>query len=264
MLVEHHLRNILIVGPCAAESRQQVIETAKRLKERDVHIMRASHRKPRTRPGFEGVGEEGIPWLAEVTKLGITVATEVLLPDHVSEVVKGISAEGNPANILLWLGSRNQNHFLQQEIAKTMLGETDDSVKLMIKNQPWRDESHWLGIVDHVTDAGFPPERIILCHRGFAPGNENNPQRLRNLPDWNMAMRVKRITGLPMIIDPSHIGGSVENVFKVVEEAKKFPFDGLMIEVHPAPTTAKTDVRQQLNISELDQLLKTLKPFQHY
>lgn len=249
-------KEIIIAGPCAAESRIQVLDIARGLKEHGLSIMRASLWKPRTKPGFEGVGSEGIPWLAEATKLGITVGTEVLLPSHVTEIVKGITKEGNPKNILLWLGSRNQNHFLQREIAKTMLGETSDEVRLMIKNQPWRDESHWLGIVDHVTDAGFPPERIILCHRGFSPGWSDNPAELRNLPDWEMAIKVKERTGLPMIIDPSHIGGSVENVFRIVEEAKKSPFDGLMVEVHPNPTVAKTDAKQQLSIDQLDELLK--------
>ncbi len=251
-------KEIVIAGPCAAESRNQILGSVVGLQEHGIHIMRASLWKPRTRPGFEGVGLVGIPWLAEATKLGVTVGTEVLLPSHVSEVVKGITAEGNPKNILLWLGSRNQNHRLQREIARTMLGETSDNVKLMIKNQPWRDEAHWLGIVDHVTDAGFPLDRIILCHRGFSPGWSENQGGLRNLPDWDMAMKVKEITGLPMIIDPSHIGGSVDNVIRIVNEAKKFTFDGLIIEAHPDPTVAKTDAKQQLSMSQLGNLLKTI------
>jgi len=251
-------KEIIIAGPCAAESRDQILDSARGLKEQGVSIIRASLWKPRTKPGFEGVGIEGIPWLAEATKLGITVGTEVLLPNHVSEVARGIAVNGNPENILLWLGSRNQNHFIQREIAKTMLGETDRKVKLMIKNQPWRDESHWLGIIDHVTDAGFPPNRIILCHRGFSPGLADNHNELRNLPDWEMAMRVKERTGLPMIIDPSHIGGNVNNVIQIVNEAKEFPFDGLIIEAHPDPSNAKTDAKQQLSMSQLGELLKTI------
>lgn len=249
-------QKINIFGPCAAESRDQVISCAQALKERGIGMMRASLWKPRTVPGFEGVGREGIPWLAEASNLGITVGTEVLLPEQVTEFIKGINQTGDPEKIFLWLGSRNQNHLIQKEIARRIRQETSETVKLLIKNQPWRDEVHWLGIIDHVVGAGLPSERIILCHRGFSPYGQSNQENFRNLPDFEMAMRIKEKTGLPMLIDPSHIGGSVENVFKIVTAVKSYSFDGLMIEVHPSPTNAKTDVKQQLSIDQLDELLK--------
>ena len=253
-------QKINIFGPCAAESQDQIIAVVRALKERDVGIMRGSWWKPRTSPGFDGVGSQAAPWFAEVTRMGLIVATEVLLPNHVSEVMQGIVANGgNPEQVLLWLGSRNQNHLTQQEIARTLLGESPNTVRLMIKNQPWMDERHWLGIVEHVVSAGFPPERIIMCHRGFAPGNEPNPNGLRNLPDWEMAMRVKEETGLPMLIDPSHIGGTRANVWRILREAAQFPFDGVMLEVHPEPDKATTDAKQQLSIADLDQILEICK-----
>jgi chorismate mutase len=249
-------QKIVIAGPCAVESRQQITDTARSLKERDIEIMRTSLWKPRTRSGFDGIGLEGAPWLAEVTNLGVTVGTEVLLPDHVTGFMSVIQKSGNPEKLFFWLGSRNQNHIIQKAIAQRVRDEAPDKVKLLIKNQPWGDEGHWLGIVDHVTQSGLPPERIILCHRGFSPYGQNNPDNFRNLPDFEMAMRVRQKTGLPMLIDPSHIGGSVENVFKVIELVVPFNFDGLMIEVHPSPQEALTDKNQQLSFEQLDQLLK--------
>jgi len=259
---------INILGPCAAESETQILTMARVLNEHNVGIMRASWWKPRTKPTrdengnlIEGVGIAAAPWFANATRMGLTVATEVMIPDHVSQVMHGIVGNnGIPEQVLLWLGSRNQNHLDQREIAKTLLGESPEQVRLMIKNQPWLDEKHWLGIVDHVTDAGFPPERILLCHRGFAPGREPNPNKLRNLPDWEMAMRVKEKTGLPMLVDPSHIGGSRKNVWRILAEAAQFPFDGVMLEVHPNPDKAVTDAQQQLSIADLDQILQIIGP----
>ena len=79
------------------------------------------------------------------------------------------------------------------------------------------------------------------------------------MPDFEMAMRIKMKTELPMLIDPSHIGGSVQNVFTVMNQAKAYNFDGLMVEVHPTPRQALTDAKQQLTFRELGQLLAILK-----
>lgn len=251
-------QKIIIAGPCAAESREQVISCARELKKRGIKIMRASLWKPRTKPGFEGVGEKGIDWFAQVTKMGITVATEVLFPDQVSQVLKIINKKGNPNKILFWIGSRNQNHILQREIALRIKKEASKSVKLLIKNQPWREEKHWLGIIDHVLSIGLEKDRIILNHRGFSPKGEN-PFGLRNFPDFEMAMKIKNLTGLSMVLDPSHIGGTVENVLLIMKKATQYSFDGAMIEVHPKPVEAKSDAKQQLSFSELDKLLKIWK-----
>lgn len=251
-------QKIIIAGPCAAESREQVINCALTLKKQGIKIMRASLWKPRTKPGFEGVGTKGIPWLSEVTSMGMTVATEILMPDQLTQLIKGIGKKGDLSKVLLWIGSRNQNHLIQREIARIIKEKMPKNVKLLIKNQAWTDERHWLGIVDHIIGSGISPRRLILCHRGFSLGNERNPNNFRNMPNFEMAMRVKKITGLPMLIDPSHIGGSVENVFKVIEMAKKNNFDGMMIEAHPAPIEAKSDAKQQLTFGELDRLLKII------
>ena len=154
--------------------------------------------------------------------------------------------------LLIWIGARNQNHYIQQEIAR--IAAADNRVMLLVKNQPWESESHWDGIIEHVLAGGIPKERVIVCHRGFNP-NGVNPHNLRNVPNYDMAIRMKKKTGLPMVFDPSHTGGSVENVFRITKEASKYAFDGLMIEVHPNPKEAKTDADQQLTWKQLDKLL---------
>lgn len=249
-------QKIIIAGPCAAESREQVVSCALALKKQGLKIMRASLWKPRTQPGFEGVGIKGIPWLAEVTNMGITVATEILLPEQLNQLIKGIGKTGDLRNVLLWIGSRNQNHLIQREIAKIIKEKMPNNVKFLIKNQAWSDERHWLGIVDHIVGSGISPDRLILCHRGFASQGKNNPNNFRNLPDFEMAMRVKEKTGLPMLIDPSHIGGTVDNVFKVTRRSTDFDFNGMMVEVHPKPIEAQSDAKQQLTFQELERLLK--------
>ena len=108
-------QKIIIAGPCAAESREQVINCALSLKKQGIKIMRASLWKPRTAPGFEGVGAKGISWLAEATNMGITVATEILLPHQLTQLIRGIGKKGDLSKVLLWIGSRNQNHLIQRE-----------------------------------------------------------------------------------------------------------------------------------------------------
>lgn len=252
-------KKIIIAGPCAAETHSQVVNCAKELKKRKIDGIRACLWKPRTQPGFEGIAEKGIPWLAEAAEMRIAVATEVMLPEHVTSLVEGLNQVNGGAQMILWIGSRNQNHLIQKQIAQRLLTEGPETALLMLKNQPWLDERHWLGIFEHIIAAGFPKERVLLCHRGFSPNGNPNPNSLRNMPDFEMAMRVKEKTGRPMLLDPSHIGGSQDNVFKIVKKSLDFNFNGFMVEVHPNPAQAFTDARQQLNINQFDKMLKLIQ-----
>lgn len=246
-------QRLIIAGPCSAEDREQVINTADVLKQLGISGFRACLWKPRTKPGFDGVGSvKGIPWLSEVAKKGLIVSTEVLLEQHAKDLVKNLVRKNSNSKYIFWIGARNQNHLIQTGIARVLKNEP--SVYLMAKNQIWRDEKHWLGIVEHILAAGFPKERLLICHRGFMP-NGHNPQGLRNIPDFEMAMKVKTITGLPMIVDPSHIGGEVNKVLAIINESLQYDFDGFLIEVHPNPKKALTDAGQQLTISQLSQII---------
>jgi 3-deoxy-D-arabino-heptulosonate 7-phosphate (DAHP) synthase len=160
--------------------------------------------------------------------------------------------------MIAWLGSRNQNHMEQKKISK-ILATGPEGITFMFKNQMWDDERHWLGICEHILGEGFPRERLMACHRGFSPGKSPNQKGFRNLPDFEMAMRVKEKTGLPMLLDPSHVGGSRENVVEICRMANAYDFDGYLIEMHDNPEIAKTDAKQQLGPAELQELLATLQ-----
>jgi 3-deoxy-D-arabino-heptulosonate 7-phosphate (DAHP) synthase len=251
----HQNKLIIIAGPCAAESREQILAAIEQAKKRNVDFLRICLWKPRTKPGFEGLGEKGIELLVEAAKAGINPGAEVLIPEHAKLLMDKVLSEVPSTKLLLWIGARNQNHHIQREIAR--IASTDRRVFLMVKNQPWMSEDHWEGIVGHVLDGGISKDRLILCHRGFIPSGAN-PHNYRNIPEYSMAMRIKDKTGLPMIFDPSHTGGSVANVLKVTGEAKKYNFDGVIVEVHHSPKDALTDVKQQLTWEEFDRLASTI------
>lgn len=258
----------IIAGPCAAESRGQMLQTAQEAMKRGIGTVRMSLWKPRTTPGWSGIWEKGIPVFLEITSMGIRPATEVLLPRHVEHILSGTVAKNRDARVLLWLGSRNQNDILQRDIGSVIAGEP--RVQLMVKNQMWKDQRHWEGIIDHVVSGGASPEQLLLSHRGFAPGNKI----LRNIPDMEMALRVKdnlsrkHNVHMPLILDGSHIAGiSPENVMRTTErlsrktltiDGRTLRIDGLILETHPDPAHAQTDKNQQLTWGQLDTLRSRL------
>jgi chorismate mutase len=249
------INKLMIAGPCAVENDAQIATSLKAAKEAGVDFVRLSLWKPRTKPGFEGMGEAGIKYLIKAAKMGVNPSTEIMIPEHAREIMKQVLPVLENNKLLLWIGARNQNHFLQREIAKIV--SQDDRVLLMVKNQVWHNEKHWEGIVEHILESGIKKENFILCHRGFAPMGYN-PHAYRNVPDYDMAMRMKERTGLQMIFDPSHTGGSVEKVFHIAQEANVYPFDGYIVEVHPNPKEALSDANQQLTWDQYKQLVKSL------
>lgn len=238
----------LILGPCALESRRHMHQTVANAQQRGIEIARLNLWKPRTKPGYEGVGEEGLPWITEASEAGITPAMEVLLPNHVELLLNAVAQ-----SLVVWIGSRNQNHLVLRDIGMAVAGE--DRIKLMVKNQPWRDKNHWRGMIEHLLCGGASQEQIWLCHRGFAPWDKSDTP-LRNIPDWKMAEELRTETGLPMIADPSHIGGKREKVKLLMKELLDVPWvDGIIAEVHPDPDHAVTDIGQQMSWSDIDELL---------
>lgn len=249
----------VIAGPCALESRQQLKQTVQVLKQMGVSMIRASLWKPRTQPGWEGLGWMSLPLLLEETiPQGMIPATEIISAEHALMVVHALEQVDQNARMLVWLGSRNQNHIEQKKIAK-ILATGPEGITFMFKNQMWEDERHWLGICEHILSEGFPRERLMTCHRGFSPGKMPNPKGYRNMPDFEMAMRVKEKTGLPMLLDPSHIGGSRENVIDICTIATAYQFDGHLVEMHCDPENAKTDKLQQLSPTEFQTLLNIIR-----
>jgi chorismate mutase len=242
-------RPLIISGPCSAETREQVVETAVRLsKTGKVDIMRAGIWKPRTRPGsFEGIGTKGLPWLQEAKKLtGIPVAVEVATGKQVEDA---LTFEVD----VLWIGARTTvNPFSVQEVADALRGV---DVPVLIKNPINPDLELWTGAVERVAKAGI--KQIGLIHRGFSSyGNTE----YRNAPMWHLAIEMKRRNpGMLFINDPSHICGRRDILQEVAQEAMDLDFDGLIIESHIDPDKAWSDAKQQITPERLGEMLESIR-----
>lgn len=240
-------RPIIIAGPCSAESREQVLNTATSLAAKGVKIFRAGIWKPRTKPGgFEGVGAVGLPWLKEVKQTtGMLTATEVATPYHVFEAIKaGID--------ILWIGARTvANPFAMQELADSLKG-TD--IPVLIKNPVNPDLELWIGAIERIYRAGIT--NIGVIHRGFSSYEK---KLYRNIPLWHIPIELKRrYPNLTVFCDPSHIGGKRELVAPIAQQALDLNFEGLIIESHCNPDCALSDAAQQITPEVLDYTLNML------
>ncbi len=238
---------LLIAGPCSAETEEQVMETAKELAKKGMKIFRAGIWKPRTKPGgFEGVGAEGLAWLKKVkAETGMYVSTEVATAKHVREALASDID-------LLWIGARTSaNPFAMQEIADALEGV---DIPVLIKNPVNPDLELWIGAIERIYNAGV--RRIGVIHRGFSSFDK---KIYRNLPQWHIPMELRRrMPNLPIICDPSHIGGSRELIAPICQQAMDLNFDGLMIEAHCNPDKAWSDASQQITPDVLEYIVSTL------
>jgi chorismate mutase len=242
--IDANTEPLIIAGPCSAETEDQVIETAIKLKELGIKILRAGIWKPRTRPNsFEGVGSIGLEWLKTAKKeTGMLISTEVANVKHVYEALKaGID--------ILWIGARTTaNPFAIQEIADALKGL---NIPVLVKNPVNPDLELWIGAIERLSNAGLT--KIGAIHRGFSNFEKSI---YRNTPQWQIPIELKtRIPDIPLICDPSHIGGKRELLKDLSQKAIDLSFDGLMIEAHPNPDAAWSDSQQQVTPDELNQLL---------
>lgn len=240
-------RPVIIAGPCSAESREQVLNTATELAARGVKIFRAGIWKPRTKPGgFEGIGVEGLPWMKEVKqRTGMLTATEVATPHHVFEAIKaGID--------ILWIGARTvTNPFAMQELADSLKGV---DIPILVKNPVNPDLELWVGALERLYGAGIRQMGVI--HRGFSSYEK---KIYRNAPLWHIPIELKRrYPELTIFCDPSHIGGKRELVAPLAQQALDLKFEGLIIESHCNPDCALSDAAQQITPDVLDYVLKML------
>ena len=240
-------RPMVIAGPCSAETEEQVMCTAKQLAEKGMKIFRAGIWKPRTKPGgFEGVGVDGRAGLKEVKKeTGMYVSTEVATSKHVYECLKaGID--------ILWIGARTTaNPFAMQEIADALKGV---DIPVFVKNPVNPDLELWIGALERINNAGL--KRLAAIHRGFSSYDK---KLYRNLPQWHIPIELRRrIPNLPIICDPSHIGGKRELIAPLCQQAMDLGFNGLIIESHCNPDCAWSDASQQVTPDVLDYILNLL------
>ena len=237
-------RPSVLAGPCSAESEEQVMETAKGLKNLGINVFRAGIWKPRTHPGcFEGVGADGLEWLRKVkNEYGLKVSTEVASEKHVMECLKyGVD--------LVWLGARTTaNPFLVQEIADALKGA---DIPVLVKNPVNADLDLWIGALERLNRAGV--KKLGVIHRGFSTFDKI---KYRNDPQWQVAIELRsRYPELPFFVDPSHLGGSKDYILEISQRSLDLGFEGLMIESHCNPSVALSDAKQQLTPSQLSDLL---------
>ena len=237
----------VIAGPCSAETEEQVIETARQLAYKGCHIFRAGVWKPRTKPGgFEGNGEAALPWLKRVKEeTGMLTSTEVATPEHVELALKYDID-------ILWVGARTSaNPFAMQAIADSLQGV---DIPVLVKNPVNPDLELWIGAMERINQAGV--KRIAAIHRGFSSYDK---KIYRNLPMWQIPIELRRrIPELPIICDPSHIGGRRELIAALCQQAMDLGFDGLIIECHCDPDKAWSDAKQQITPDILDYILGLL------
>jgi chorismate mutase len=239
---------LIIAGPCSLETEEQAMDTARQLaKDHRVFVYRGGVWKPRTRPGsFEGIGSIGLKWLQMVREeTGMPVGTEIANAQHAEEALKaGLD--------VLWIGARSTaSPFVVQEIADVVRG-TDAVV--MVKNPVNPDVQLWVGAFERLSNSGI--KNLVAIHRGFTPFRQTE---YRNYPNWKTVIELRRLMpNLPIICDPSHIGGKREYLYDISQKAFDMGMDGLMIESHRDPSCALSDAEQQLTPKDLALMLDRL------
>ena len=213
-------------------------------------IFRAGVWKPRTRPDtFQGAGEEGLRWLAEVKqRYGVPIATEVATPEHVEAALKaGID--------YLWIGARSSaNPIAVQSIADSIedlrLKIEDFSLKgVLIKNPVNADAALWIGNIERLGKTGV---QVMAVHRGCS-----------HKPCWSLAHEVRKARpDIPMLLDPSHLSGDAKQVPELLKKVEELGLDGAMIEVHCNPANALSDAKQQIKPSEIEDLRLKIEDLQ--
>ena len=225
--------NYLIAGPCAAETHEQVMQTAAALKGY-ADIFRAGIWKPRTSPDtFQGIGDEGLKWLQEVkATTGIDVATEVSTSEQVHQALAaGID--------YLWIGARSSaNPILVQHLADAIATSTRSPKGVWVKNPVNEDAELWAGNIHRLQEAqtSSRPFAIWAIHRGC-----------NHHPCWRMAHRLRTLCpDIPLVMDPSHMSGKSDHIASLCCAAQTLGYEGLMTEVHICPAEAWSDAQQQI------------------
>ena len=240
-------RPFLIAGPCSAETEEQVLTTARGLKEVGIDLFRSGIWKPRTRPGaFEGKGSIALPWLKRVKEeVGIHTTIEVANARQV-ELALAFGID------VLWIGARSTaNPFSVQEIADALQGV---EIPVMVKNPTNPDLELWIGAIERVQAAGI--QQVAAIHRGFSAYSRSS---FRNEPYWEIPIELRRrMPHLPLFCDNSHICGNRIDLKYIAQFALDLNYDGLMTEIHCDPDNAWSDAHQQITPAAYGQLISEL------
>jgi 3-deoxy-7-phosphoheptulonate synthase len=233
---------VMMAGPCVLENEKQIFETARYVKALGVKILRGGAFKPRTSPySFQGLGEEGLKLLAQAGKeTGLPVITEVMSVNQIELV-------GKYADIFQ-VGARNmQNYILLKELGKT-------KKPILLKRGMSATIEELLLSAEYILSQGN--YEVILCERGIRTFENYT----RNTLDLSAVPALKRLSHLPIIVDPSHATGKWRLVSPMTKAAIAAGADGLLIEVHPDPKSSLSDGTQTLRFDTFTQLMKEIKP----
>jgi len=230
----------VMAGPCSVESREQIIDTAVAVKKAGATLLRGGAFKPRTSPySFQGLGEEGLKLMAEARdKTGLPIVTEVMDTRDVALVEKYAD--------LIQIGARNmQNFVLLKEVGKTRK-------PILLKRGGGSTIEELLMSAEYIMSEGN--REVILCERGI----RTLENYTRNTLDLSAVPVIKKLSHLPIIIDPSHAVGRWDLVAPMSKAAIAAGCDGLIIEVHPKPEEAKSDGPQSLKFDTFEELMGEL------
>ena len=231
----------LIAGPCSVESEEQICMIAEGVKSHGATMLRGGAYKPRTSPySFQGMETEGLELLDIARKkTGLPVISEITSPTHIEEFLDKVD--------VFQVGARNMQNF---EMLKE-LGKTDKPV--LIKRGLSNTMEELLMAAEYVMNGGN--ENIILCERGI----RTFETATRNTLDISVVPMLKRMTHLPVVVDPSHSSGIAWMVEPLAKAAVAVGADGIMIEVHNNPAAALCDGKQSITIDEFGQIVKKLR-----
>ncbi|MCP4645684.1 MAG: 3-deoxy-7-phosphoheptulonate synthase [bacterium] len=235
-------RFCVVAGPCSVESLDQIVETAHVVKGAGATLLRGGAYKPRTSPySFQGLEEEGLHMLQEArSQTGLPFVTEVMTPEQVDLVEEHAD--------MLQIGARNMQNFgLLKQVGRC-------SKPVFLKRGMMSTVSELLMSAEYVMSEGN--KDVILCERGIRTFETET----RNTLDLSAVPALKKLTHLPVVVDPSHGTGRWDLVAPMAMAAVAAGADGLMIEVHPHPEDAFSDGPQSLKPNRFEQLMNDLAP----
>jgi 3-deoxy-7-phosphoheptulonate synthase len=232
---------VIMAGPCAVESREQIFAAARAVKAAGAKLLRGGAFKPRTSPySFQGLQQEGLALLKEVgEQVGIATVTEVIDPHDVAAVAAHAD--------MLQIGARNMQNF------PLLIEAGRSGHPVLLKRGPSASLDEFLLAAEYILDQANP--RVVLCERGVHPLDR---AYTRNTTDLNAVPVLKEISHLPVIVDPSHGTGHARYVPAIARAALAAGADGLIIEVHPCPREALSDGHQSLTPEQFADLMASL------
>ncbi len=228
----------IMSGPCSVESRDQILEVARSVKKSGAQILRGGAYKPRTSPyAFQGMELEGLELLKEARKeTGMPIVTEIMSVDLVEKFAEEVD--------IIQVGARNMQNF---DLLKA-LGKIDKPI--LLKRGLSATIEEWLMSAEYIMAGGN--EKVILCERGI----RTYEKYTRNTLDLSAVLAVKKLSHLPVIVDPSHATGKRWMVKKLAMAAAAVGADGLMVEVHNDPENALCDGAQSLRPEQFEDLVR--------